>query len=68
MHDRNDRMHDRMQAISGMRQVSTVKGSPMEHDPHHTAHGAPLSESEFREFLKEEQKEGEHPILKGKHF
>jgi hypothetical protein len=60
--------HDRIRAISGIRQVTTVDGSPMEHNPHHTAHGHALSETEFRAFLKEEQKEGMHPSLKGKHF
>jgi hypothetical protein len=58
--------HDRIQAISGVRH--SAKGSPLEHNPHHTAHGMPLSDAEFREFLKEEQKEGMHPSLKGKHF
>jgi hypothetical protein len=57
--------HDRITAISGMRHVEAVKGSRFEHNPHHTAHGKPLSEEEF---LKEEQKEGMHPSLKGKHF
>jgi hypothetical protein len=60
--------HDRMQAISGVHHVSAVRGSRFEHNPHHTAHGKPLTEGEFREFLREEQKEGDHPVLKGKHF
>lgn len=60
--------HDRMTAISGVRHVAAVQGSRFEHNPHHTAHGKPLSEEEFREFLKEEQKEGAHLSLKGKHF
>ncbi len=29
---------------------------------------AGMSEHDMREFLKEEQKEGMHPSLKGKHF
>jgi len=60
--------HERIAAISGVSHVSAVKGSRFEHNPHHTAHGKPLTEPEFREFLKEEQKEGDHPSLKGKHF
>ena len=60
--------HDRISAVSGVRHVEAIKGSRFEHNPHHTAHGKPLTEGEFREFLKEERAEGMHPSLKGKHF
>lgn len=35
---------------------------------HHTRRTAGLSEAEMRQFMSEEQKEGMHPSLKGKHF
>ena len=60
--------HERIAAISGMKPAEAMRGSQFEHTPHHTAHGRPLDDEEFREFLKEEQKEGMHPSLKGKHF
>ena len=43
-------------------------GKEIDHHPQHTAYHSELSEAEMREFLKEEQREGMHPSLKGKHF
>jgi hypothetical protein len=60
--------HHKIEALSGLHGVRHTRGHPMEHNPHHTAHGMPLTEPEFREFLREEQKEGMHPSLRGKRF
>jgi hypothetical protein len=60
--------HDRIAAVSGVGHAASIRGSAFEHNPHHTAHGKPLTEEEFREFLREEQAEGGHPILQGRRF
>ena len=41
--------------------------SPYDHNPHTTA-CCGMSDHDIREFMKEEQKEGMHPSLKGKRF
>ena len=41
-----------------------VRAPLIDHHPQKQA----LTPEEMREFLKEEQKEGMHPSLKGKHF
>ena len=42
--------------------------SLVDHHPEREARFAGMSEEEMREFLKEEQREGVHPSLKGKRF
>ena len=52
------------------RMVGMGKGvrSPLDHHPLNETRCAGMSDAEMREFMKEEQKEGMHPSLKGKHF
>jgi hypothetical protein len=42
--------------------------SPYDFNPHHPQRCAGMSDAEMREFMKEEQREGMHPSLKGKKF
>jgi len=42
--------------------------SPLDHHPAHEVVCAGMSDSEMRQFMREEQAEGYHPSLKGKHF
>ena len=42
--------------------------SPLDHHPQHEGRCAGMNDAEMREFFKEEQREGMHPSLKGKHF
>lgn len=42
--------------------------SPVDHHPHKETLCAGMTDAEMREFMKEEQREGEHPSLKGKRF
>lgn len=50
----------------GMRHDHVV--TPLDHSPHHEARCAGMTDEEMREFMREEQKEGMHPSLKGKRF
>ena len=43
-------------------------GSGIDHHPHQSVECAGMTDHEMREFMKEEQKEGMHPSLKGKRF
>ena len=43
-------------------------GHNVEHNPHHSVQCAGMNEDEMREFMREEQREGMHPSLKGKRF
>ena len=58
--------HDKIAKMSGMHGRSVR--SPLDHHPYHEVTCAGMTDAEMREFMKEEQKEGLHPILKGKHF
>jgi len=58
--------HDRIANLSGVKM--RYAGEEIDHNPRHSASCARLSESEMREFLKEEQMEGKHPSLQGKRF
>ncbi len=42
--------------------------SPLDHSPHHEARCAGMSDTEMRQFMREEQAEGMHPSLRGKRF
>ena len=64
--------HNRIAQISGVPHVVDTR-SRIDFEPGKTASGhdprfAGMSEKEMRDFLKEEQREGVHPSLKGKHF
>ena len=63
--------HNRIAQISGIKEHSVR--SRVDFEPGKTASGhdprfAGMSEKEMRDFLKEEQREGIHPSLKGKRF
>ena len=51
--------------MSGVGMTEVGKG--IDYHPGHSARPA-LNPDEMREFLREEQREGVHPSLKGKHF
>ena len=56
------------QKIANMSGVGmTEVGKGIDYHPGHSARPA-LNPDEMREFLREEQREGVHPSLKGKHF
>lgn len=61
--------HDRMAKLAGV-PSSHVPHSYIDHSTQETARsGMPgMSENDMRKFMKEEQAEGIHPSLKGKHF
>ena len=57
------------------RKIAHMAGMPVEYvkseydyNPNHQMRCAGMTDAEMREFMKEEQKEGMHPSLKGKHF
>ena len=57
------------------RKIAHMSGIPESHirssydyNPNHQMRCAGMTDAEMREFMKEEQKEGMHPSLKGKHF
>jgi hypothetical protein len=56
--------HDKIANLSGVR--THHAGKEIDHNPHETCAG--MTDHEMRQFMKEEQKEGMHPSLKGKHF
>ena len=61
----------RIAHIAGLREDQVR--SDIDFSPCKTAHGhhpkfAGMSEHDMREFMKEEQKEGMHPSLRGKRF
>lgn len=63
--------HRKISEMSGVSE--SVLHSGIDHSCHATAYGhdprfAGMSEHDMREFLKEEQKEGMHPSLRGKRF
>jgi hypothetical protein len=58
--------HRKISRMSGM--APEVVRSPYDHSPHHEAVCAGMTDAEMREFMKEEQKEGVHPSLRGKRF
>lgn len=58
--------HDKIANLSGVRTHHV--GKHIDHHPHHTAGCAGMTDHEMREFMKEEQKEGMHPSLRGKRF
>ena len=59
-------VHNKIAKMSGVPQATHSLGADVEFHPH--AQCAGMSDAEMREFMKEEQKEGMHPSLKGKHF
>jgi hypothetical protein len=58
--------HDRIAKMAGVH-AHNVR-SPIDHHPHHEAACAGMTDAEMRQFMREEQAEGVHPSLKGKHF
>jgi len=55
--------------IARMAGMGTVHmHSPLDHHPAHEVVCAGMSDHEMRQFMREEQAEGYHPSLKGKHF
>lgn len=58
--------HDKIAKMAGMH-AHGIK-SPLDHHPHHKVRCAGMTDAEMREFMHEEQREHEHPSLRGKKF